>query len=104
VKANLKSWMNNTYVETPLLLYPGTVSKYYEPLGTVLIIGSWNYPFSNIFTPLISAIASGNTAIMKPSEMAVESAKLVEKMVHEALDNDCYRVVNGAKQTSVYDI
>ena len=51
--------------------------------------------------PLVSAIASGNTAILKPSEMAVESAKLIEKMVHEALDNECFRVVNGAKQTSV---
>jgi acyl-CoA reductase-like NAD-dependent aldehyde dehydrogenase len=51
--------------------------------------------------PLVFAIASGNTAILKPSEMAAESAKLIEKMVHEALDNDCYRVVNGAKQTSL---
>ena len=94
--------MNNTYVETPLLLYPGAVSKYYEPLGTVLIIGSWNYPLTNSFMPLVSAIAAGNTAIIKPSEMAVESARVIEKMVHEALDNECYRVVNGAKQTSVY--
>ena len=93
--------MNDSYVETPMLLYPGSVSKMYEPLGTVLIIGSWNYPFTNIFMPLVSAIASGNTVIMKPSEMAVESAKLIEKMVHETLDNECYRVVNGAKDTSV---
>lgn len=93
--------MNDTHAETPLLLYPGTVSKLYEPLGTVLVIGSWNYPFANIFTPLISAIAAGNTAILKPSEMAVESGHLIEKIIHEALDNECYRVVNGAKQTSV---
>lgn len=84
-----------------MLLYPGAVSKMYEPLGTVLVIGSWNYPFTNIILPLISAIAAGNTVILKPSEMAMESAKLLEKMIHETLDNQCYKVVNGAKDTSV---
>ena len=93
--------MNDTYAETPMLLYPGAVSKMYEPLGTVLVIGSWNYPFTNIILPLISAIAAGNTVILKPSEMAMESAKLLEKMIHETLDNQCYKVVNGAKDTSV---
>lgn len=82
-------------------MYPAAVSKLYEPLGTVLIIASWNYPFTNVLIPLISAIAAGNTAIIKPSEMAVESARLIEKMIHESLDNECYRVVNGAKDTSV---
>ena len=93
--------MNDTHAETPLSLYPGIVSKLYEPMGTVLIIASWNYPFTNVLIPLISAIAAGNTAIIKPSEMAVESAGVIEKLIHECLDNECYRVVNGAKDTSV---
>ena len=97
----MKSWINDTHADTPLSMYPAAVSKLYEPLGTVLIIASWNYPFTNVLIPLISAIAAGNTAIIKPSEMAVESARLIEKMIHESLDNECYRVVNGAKDTSV---
>lgn len=83
------------------MIYPGKVSKVYEPLGTTLIIGSWNYPFSTVLIPFVTAIAAGNTAIIKPSECAVESAKLVAKMIAEACDPTCYTVVQGAKDTGV---
>ena len=101
MKKNLAAWMNDSYCETPMLLYPGRVTKKYEPLGSSLIIGSWNYPFATNLIPLVTAIAAGNTAIVKPSEQAVESAKLMEKMIFEALDNECYKVINGAKDTGV---
>ena len=84
-----------------MLLFPAKVSKKYEPLGTTLVIGSWNYPFTTNFVPLVSAIAAGNTVVIKPSEQAIESAYLMQKIVEESLDNSCYQVIQGAKNTSV---
>ena len=57
-----------------------------QPYGVVLIIGAWNYPFQLCLVPLVGAIASGNCALIKPSELADESAKLIEKLVHKYLD------------------
>lgn len=94
--------MNDSYCETPMLIYPGKVSKKYEPLGTSLIIGSWNYPFTTNLIPLVSAIASGNTAVIKPSEQSPNSSRLLEKLVFECLDNECFTVINGGKDTGVY--
>ena len=85
-----------------MLIYPGKVSQKYEPLGTALIIGSWNYPFSTILIPLVSAIAAGNTAVIKPSEQSPYSSNLLEKIIFESLDNECYTVINGGKNTGVY--
>ena len=58
----------------------------YQPLGVVLIIGAWNYPFQLCFVPLVGAIASGNCAIIKPSELSEESAKLIERLCTKYLD------------------
>lgn len=98
---NLKSWVSDTEAETPLMIYPGKVSKLYEPLGTCLVIGSWNYPFTTVLIPFVTAVAAGNTVIIKPSECAVESAKMVERIVAEACDASCYSVIQGARDTGV---
>lgn len=72
---------------------------YREPYGTVLIISAFNYPFQLLIEPLIGAIAAGNTAVVKPSEQAVYTEELVEKIIGETFPNGIVRVVKGAKET-----
>lgn len=69
-----------------------------EPYGIVLVIGPWNYPFLCTLGPLISAIAAGNTALVKPTEVAVESAKAITYIIEQALDPEVAQVVNGGVQ------
>ncbi|KAB0400018.1 hypothetical protein E2I00_017960 [Balaenoptera physalus] len=66
-----------------------------EPLGVVLIIGAWNYPFVLTIQPLIGAIAAGNAVIIKPSEISENTAKVLAKLLPQYLDQDLYAVVNG---------
>ncbi|CAG7836920.1 unnamed protein product [Allacma fusca] len=64
-----------------------------EPYGVVLIIGPWNYPITLTIKPLIGAIASGNCAVIKPSEVAPECAKAIAKLLPQYIDPECYPVV-----------
>lgn len=66
-----------------------------EPMGTVLVIGAYNYPFQLSMSPLIGAIAAGNTGVLKPSEVSPATAMVIKKIVEESLDNSAYKVVNG---------
>ncbi|XP_038614990.1 aldehyde dehydrogenase, dimeric NADP-preferring [Tachyglossus aculeatus] len=66
-----------------------------EPLGVVLIIGSWNYPFNLTIQPLVGAIAAGNAVIIKPSEVSEHTATLLVKLLPQYLDQDLYHVVSG---------
>lgn len=68
----------------------------YEPLGVVLIIGAWNYPIQLTLVPLVGAIAAGNCAILKPSELSPATAKLLAELIPKYLDPKAYAVVNGA--------
>ncbi len=77
----LKGWMRPHRVGTNLLNLPGSSYIMAEPLGTVLIIGPWNYPFQLLLTPLVGAIAAGNTVVLKPSELAPHTAALIKKMI-----------------------
>lgn len=93
---HLKKWMKPRKVSTPIAAQPGKSYQLAEPLGTTLIIGAWNYPFQLVFAPLIAAIAAGNCAVIKPSELAPETSKLIAKMVPEYLDTNAITVVEGA--------
>ncbi|XP_030318549.1 aldehyde dehydrogenase family 3 member A2 [Calypte anna] len=66
-----------------------------EPLGVVLIIGTWNYPFLVVIQPLIGAIAAGNAAVVKPSEVSENTARLVADILPQYLDPELYPVVTG---------
>lgn len=66
-----------------------------EPYGVVLVLGAWNYPLQLLGAPVAGAIAAGNCVIIKPSEVAVETAKTFEKLLPKYLDNECYNVVCG---------
>lgn len=93
---HLKKWMKPRKVSTPIAAQPGKSYQLAEPLGTVLIIGAWNYPFQLVFAPLIAAIAAGNCAVLKPSELAPETSQLIAKIVPEYLDTNAVTVVEGA--------
>jgi len=69
-----------------------------EPFGVVLIISAWNYPIYLTLTPLVGAIAAGNCAVIKPSELSPNTAKLIQELVSKFLDQSCYVVVNGGKE------
>ena len=74
---------------------PGRGWIEYEPYGTVLIIGAWNFPFALTLGPAIGAIAAGNTVVLKPSEVAPASAALMAELVPKYLDNDAVAVIEG---------
>jgi len=94
-KKHLRSWMKPERVSTPLVTQPGSSAIQREPLGVVLIIGPWNYPLQLLLGGLVGAIAAGNCVVMKPSEVAPETSKLVAKLVPEYLDTDCVAVIEG---------
>ncbi|CAF1050457.1 unnamed protein product [Adineta ricciae] len=93
---HLDEWAKDEY-RSDSLAY-ATMSKYVhpEPYGTCLIIGAWNYPFNLTLLPLLGAIAAGNCAIVKPSELAPHSASALTTMIGRYLDSSCIRVVLGA--------
>ncbi len=97
---HLKRWMKPQRKRTPLLHFRASSVIYSEPFGQVLIIAPWNYPFNLLFSPLVGALAAGNTAILKPSELAPQTAKVVEEMIHEKFDPGLIRVVNGGVETA----
>lgn len=78
---HLKRNMKIKRVKTPLALFPAKSYVYQEPYGSVLIIAPWNYPLLLAFNPLVGAIAAGNTAIIKPSELAPNTASITEKII-----------------------
>nr|5MYP_A Chain A, Aldehyde dehydrogenase [Trypanosoma brucei]5MYP_B Chain B, Aldehyde dehydrogenase [Trypanosoma brucei] len=67
----------------------------YEPLGVVLVIGTWNYPLLLILQPLLGALAAGNTAVIKPSELAPATAELLTKLLPKYVSSDVVGIVNG---------
>lgn len=95
-RKRLKRWSKPRKVHTPVIAQPGKSWLQPEPLGTVLIIGAWNYPLQLTLAGLAAAIAAGNCAVLKPSELAPATSKVIAKLVPEYLDNDCVRVVEGA--------
>lgn len=74
---HLKAWMKPQSARLPLEQLPAQGKIYAEPLGVVLIIGPWNYPFQLMLSPLVGAIAAGNCALLKPSELAPATSRIV---------------------------
>jgi aldehyde dehydrogenase (NAD+) len=96
---NLKHWMEPQKVSTPIVLHPSTSYIYKQPLGVVLIIGPWNYPFQLLMAPLVGTIAAGNCAIIKPSNETPFTAKVVEKLIENTFDKNYISVVQGSGST-----
>jgi len=92
---HLKSWMSPERQRVPLSLEPSSCSIHYEPKGVVLIIAPWNYPVMLSISPLIGAIAAGNSVVLKPSEEAPASAKIIERIVKDCFAPEYVSVVQG---------
>lgn len=86
-------------VKTPILLMGKTSKIYYEPLGTVLIISPWNYPFNLSMTPILTALIAGNTVVFKPSEYTPLKGLLEDIFEGAGLPKDVLQIVYGAKET-----
>ena len=83
MQKNLKKWMKPNRKTAPYYLFGSYDTVTYQPLGISLIIGPFNYPFQLVIEPLIGAIAAGNCAIVKPSENAPATAKIVKRIIDE---------------------
>jgi aldehyde dehydrogenase (NAD+) len=92
---HLRKWTRRRYQRLELPQRPGRGWIEYEPYGTVLIIGAWNYPFYLTLGPAVGAIAAGNAVILKPSEIAPASSKLMAELAPRYLDSDAIAVVEG---------
>ncbi|HBT94089.1 MAG TPA: aldehyde dehydrogenase family protein [Chitinophagaceae bacterium] len=92
---HLQEWMEPKSVATNLVNMPSTSYTIQEPLGVVCIIAPWNYPFQLLFTPLIGAIAGGNCAVLKPSEFAPATAKVMAKIIADLFPNNYMLYLEG---------
>lgn len=95
---HLKKWAKVKKVKVPINQVGSKAYIYYEPYGTVLIIGPSNYPFQLVFEPLIGAIAAGNCAILKPSEQTPHTGKVIKEIITETFDENFISVVEGGKE------
>ncbi len=95
VMKHLKKWMKKTRIKTNLFNLPGKSYIIQEPYGTTLIIGPWNYPFQLVMSPLVGAIAGGNTAIVKPSEISTHTAHVIEQILTETYQTSFIAVIQG---------
>jgi aldehyde dehydrogenase (NAD+) len=92
----LNRWTRRRRVSTPMIALPGRCWVQPEPLGTVLVIGAWNYPVQLTLSGMSAAIAAGNCVVIKPSELAPATSALLARLVPQYMDGDCVKVVEGA--------
>lgn len=98
---HLKNWMKPKRVRDRISTMPSKSYIYSEPLGVVLIIGPWNYPFQLILAPLIGAIAAGNCSIVKPSNQSENTSFVIEKIIEEIFPREYISVIQGSGSTVV---
>ena len=92
---NLKKWNKPKRVLPSLINFPSSARIYHEPYGNVLIISPWNYPFNLALTPLVGAIAGGNTVVLKPSELSHHTSGIIKTILSEVFDENYVAVVEG---------
>ena len=92
---NLREWMAPENVSSTLTTFPSSAKIYRDPLGVVLIIAPWNYPLQLLLIPLAGAIAAGNCAVLKPSELAPATEKIIVKIIEETFAENYVKVITG---------
>lgn len=97
VLAHLPLWAKTRRVRTPLVQFGGSSHIIWEPYGTVLIIGPFNYPFQLVIEPLIGAIAAGNCAVLKPSSSTPQVSAVIRTIVAETFDEGHVSVIEGGR-------
>ncbi len=97
---NLKKWARPKKVKTSIFHFKASSYIYKDPYGVVLIVAPWNYPFQLLMLPLVGAIAAGNCVVLKPSEMAPATAKVMTDIIEGVFDERYVAVFNGGVETS----
>eukprot|EP01112_Ceratiomyxa_fruticulosa_P020543 TRINITY_DN7020_c0_g3_i1.p1 TRINITY_DN7020_c0_g3~~TRINITY_DN7020_c0_g3_i1.p1 ORF type:complete len:511 (-),score=88.22 TRINITY_DN7020_c0_g3_i1:66-1598(-) len=92
---NLEKWMKPQEVPCTPMLLPAKSYVIREPLGVILVIAPWNYPFQLAIVPLAAALAAGNTVVIKPSEIATATSKALAKIIPEYFDKSVVNIVEG---------
>ncbi|XP_022250571.1 aldehyde dehydrogenase, dimeric NADP-preferring-like isoform X2 [Limulus polyphemus] len=92
---NLEKWASPEYTSKHVVLMFDSTFIHREPFGLVLIIGAWNYPLQLTLSPLVGAIAAGNVAVIKPSELSPATARVLEDLLPLYLDQNSYALING---------
>lgn len=98
--ANVRSWAKRKRVCTPLKMLPSRSHVVTEPLGGALIIAPWNYPVQLLLNPLVGAISSGSTAVLKPSPYVPHVSKVIEEMISSTFDKQYIAVVQGNREVN----
>lgn len=96
----LRRWMRPQRRRVPLTQLPATARIQYEPLGVALVIGPWNYPVNLSLGPMVAAFAAGNCVVLKPSEVASATSRLLAEALPDYLDTDAFAVVEGDGRTT----
>ena len=94
----LRGWMKPKRVRTPLTHFPAVSRIYPEPVGTVLILSPWNYPFQLTMAPLVGAIAAGCTAVVKPSAYAPATAAVIQELLADCFASAYIQTVAGGRR------
>ncbi len=97
---DIRGWMNKQSVDTPLALMGSSSYVLHEPKGVCLIISPWNFPINLTFGPLVSAIAAGNTVIIKPSEFTPQTSGVMNKIIKSLFNENEVALVEGGVETS----
>lgn len=97
---HLRSWVKPQKVPVSIEQRPAKAQIYPEPLGVVLIISPWNYPFGLVLSPLVGAIAAGNCAVIKPSELAPQTSRVMAELIQDTFDPAYITVVEGGVEVS----
>ena len=92
---NLKKWSKQKRVRTNLANLPAKSYIIPEPLGTVLVISAWNYPYQLALIPTISALAAGNTVVIKPSEIPKNTSKILAEIINSNFNSNYLTVIEG---------
>ena len=95
VKNKLSSWMKPKNINPPFYYFPSSSKIFFEPLGCVLVLGPYNYPFLYIFKPLVNIFSAGNTALVKPSEKCPATSKLIKKLCDEYFPKEILLALEG---------
>lgn len=99
-RRHLRRWMKPTRVGTDWLFWPARSEIRYQPVGVVGIISPWNYPVNLALMPLAAAIAAGNHAMLKPSELTPRTSELLKTLVSEVFPEDRVAVVLGGPEVA----
>jgi aldehyde dehydrogenase (NAD+) len=99
-RKHVRRWMRRRRESLPLAQLPGRAWVQYDPLGVVLVIGPWNYPLYLSLAPLVAAVAAGNCAVIKPSELAPATSALLARLLPEYVDAEAVRVIEGDAATT----